>query len=174
MHIVLFRENRAKTTDYSWSQGFVVEQHKENLSKPQWESLAMLVRICRENGSPTSTIVFLSLGKVCRIMMQEPSNSWADDALAWTAHELRSKNFPDFLYFVRHSKFCSMTSHVNLFWTCNLISVAKTRNIRSLNSFCSIIMIKKLHVKNAKLSALLTFKSRPLWCTLGRFVNYKI
>ena len=42
-------------------------------------------------------------------MMQEPFNSWADDALARTAYEPRSKNFPDFLYFVRHSKFCSMT-----------------------------------------------------------------
>ena len=124
--------------------------------------------------SPTSTLVFLSLGKVCRIMMQEPFNSWADDALARTAYEPRSKNFPDFLYFVRHWKFCSMPSPVNLFWTCNLISVTKTRNTRPPNSFWSIIMITKLYLKNAKLSALLTFKSRPLWCNLGRFVNYKI
>ena len=35
----------------------------------------MLVKIFQVNGSLTSTLVFLSLGKVCRIMMQEPSNS---------------------------------------------------------------------------------------------------
>ena len=102
-----------------------------------------------------------------KIMMQEPLNSWTEDALARTAYEPRSKNFPDFLYFVRHWKFCSMTSPVNLFWTCNLISVTKTRNTRPPNSFWSIIMIKKLYLKNAKLSGLLTFKSRPLWCTLS-------
>ena len=101
------RENRAKTTDYIWSQGFVVEQHGvvRKSFKTAIESLAMLARIFQVNDFPTSNLVFLSLGKVCRIMIQEPSNSWADNALAWIAHEPRSKNFPDFLYFVRHLKF---------------------------------------------------------------------
>ena len=39
------------------------------------ESSAMLARICQKNGSPTSTTFLLSLGRVCRITMQEPSNS---------------------------------------------------------------------------------------------------
>ena len=85
MHIVFFlRENRAKTTDYIWSQGFVVEQHEvvRKSFKTAIESLAMLVRIFQVNGCPASTLVFLSLGKACRIMMQEPSNSRADNALA--------------------------------------------------------------------------------------------
>ena len=101
------RENRAKTIDYIWSLGFVVEQHGvvRKSFKTAIESLAMLARIFQVNDFPTSNLVFLSLGKVCRIMIQEPSNSWADNALAWIAHEPRSKNFPDFLYFVRRSTF---------------------------------------------------------------------
>ena len=55
------------------------------------ESLAMLARICQKNNSPTSTTVLLSLGKVCRITMQEPSNSRADNALASTALEKPSR-----------------------------------------------------------------------------------
>ena len=86
LHYAYFslRENRAKTTDYIRSQGFVVEQHEvvRKSFKTAIESLAMLARIFQVNDSPTSNLVFLSLGKVCRIMMQESSNGWADNALA--------------------------------------------------------------------------------------------
>ena len=33
MHIFLLRENRAKTTDYIWRQGFVVEQNRSVLKQ---------------------------------------------------------------------------------------------------------------------------------------------
>ena len=33
MHIFLLRENRAKITDYIWSQGFVVEQNRSVLKQ---------------------------------------------------------------------------------------------------------------------------------------------
>ena len=98
LHYAYFslRENRAKTTDYIRSKGFVVEQHEvvRKSFKTAIESLAMLARIFQVNDSPTSNLVFLSLGKVCRIMMQESSNGWADNALAWIAHEPGSKNIP--------------------------------------------------------------------------------
>ena len=92
LHYAYFslRQNREKTTDYIWSQGFVVEQHGvvRKSFKTAIESLAILARIFQVNDSPTSTLVFLSLEKACRIMMQEPSNSM-------NAHEPGSKkNFP--------------------------------------------------------------------------------
>ena len=57
-----------------------------NIRKAFKTAIESLV-ICQVNGSPTSSSVFLSLKKVWRIVMQEPSNSSADNALAWTALE---------------------------------------------------------------------------------------